>query len=392
MNILLVHNSLNDSTSVSGVLKHYALMAKEWIAQGHRVDFLVATAGFPQVADLCPRAGRVSSDRWFNASKYIDQTWRYFPAYGWRLMNAHLLTLPCRYDIVYASNFLIFEVYAAWIIARRQGARLVVKMQHVLHSQPKRSGLFDRLFLWSERIAARIAHRHADVLMCLSDVVGRDYRRLAEELGLKPTQVTTVGCGLDFAEIDATPSVETRYEVVFLGRMHEQKGVLELPEVWRQVREACPKARLIVIGEGPQRGETQRRFEALGIAESATFVGGVPELRKNELLAASRIGLSLSYEEGWGLSVTEYLAAGLPVVAYRLPVFASEFEGHLELWPLGDTSKVAAAIIRWISEPDACLEQGERGRAFVRRFDYRSVAAEELALMANGMPAEVPGS
>ena len=228
--------------------------------------------------------------------------------------------------------------------------------------------------------------------MCLSDVVGRDYRRLAEELGLKPTQVTTVGCGLDFAEIDATPSVETRYEVVFLGRMHEQKGVLELPEVWRQVREACPKARLIVIGEGPQRGETQRRFEALGIAESATFVGGVPELRKNELLAASRIGLSLSYEEGWGLSVTEYLAAGLPVVAYRLPVFASEFEGHLELWPLGDTSKVAAAIIRWISEPDACLEQGERGRAFVRRFDYRSVAAEELALMANGMPAEVPGS
>ena len=40
--------------------------------------------------------------------------------------------------MVYASNFLIFEVYPAWIIAKRQGTRLVVKLQHVLHSQTER--------------------------------------------------------------------------------------------------------------------------------------------------------------------------------------------------------------------------------------------------------------
>ena len=390
MNILLVHNSLNDSTSVSGVLKHYALVAKEWIAQGHETDFLVASAGFPQVMDLCPEAGRVSSDRWFNASAYIEQTWRYFPAYGWRLVSAHFQRFSKRYDVVYASNFLIFEVYPAWIIARRHRARFVVKLQHVLHSQPKRHGLFDRLFLRAERFATRIANRHADLMMCLSNVVGQDYRKLELGMGFEPSQVTTVGCGLNFEDVDATPSMERKYQVVFLGRMHEQKGVFELPSVWKQVLDSCPEAHLLVIGEGPHRPETQKRFLELGIGENATFVGGVPEKEKNRLLASSRIGLSLSYEEGWGLSVTEYLAAGLPVVAYDLPVFQSEFEGHLELWDRGDTDAIAKALIRWIQDPVECEKKGELGRQFVRRFDYRTVAHEELDLMYGVVESGAP--
>ncbi len=381
MNILLVHNSLNDSTSVSGVLKHYALVAKGWIEQGHTTDFLVATAGFPQVADLCPVAGKVSSDRWFNASSYIEQTWRYFPAYGWRLLNAHVQRFERKYDIVYASNFLIFEVYPAWVIARRHRARFVVKAQHVLHAQPKRESVFDRLFLATERMAAKIANRHADLIMCLSDVVGRDYRALEEDLGLPTSNVITVGCGLDFADIDATPQVSKEYDVVFLGRMHEQKGVFELPDVWRRVNRQCPEARLLVIGEGPHRPDTQKLIDEAGLSGTVTFAGGVPEKEKNRLLAASSIGLSLSYEEGWGLSVTEYLAAGLPVAAYDLPVFQSEFEGHLTLHTRGDQDAVAQTLVDWLLNPTVAEQVGKKGREFVHRFDYRTVAQEELDLM-----------
>jgi glycosyltransferase involved in cell wall biosynthesis len=63
------------------------------------------------------------------------------------------------------------------------------------------------------------------------------------------------------------------------------------------------------------------------LGDSVTFTGGVDDRRKNELLRQSKLGISLSYEEGWGLSICEYLAAGLPVVAYRLPVFAQVFTG-----------------------------------------------------------------
>ena len=46
MRLLLVHNILNDSTSISGVLREYVNMAHEWRALGHTVDFLVARAAF----------------------------------------------------------------------------------------------------------------------------------------------------------------------------------------------------------------------------------------------------------------------------------------------------------------------------------------------------------
>ena len=52
MRILIIHNTLNDSTSVSGVLKHYAFMANEWNAAGHQTDFVLARAGFPQLQQL----------------------------------------------------------------------------------------------------------------------------------------------------------------------------------------------------------------------------------------------------------------------------------------------------------------------------------------------------
>ena len=381
MNLLLVHNSLNDSASVSGVLKHYALMAKEWIRLGHSTDFLLASAGFPQLRDLCPKAGRISSDRFFNASSYLDQTWRYFPAYGWRLLNAHLLRLPKQYDAVYASNFVIFDVYPAWIMARRQRAALVIKLQHVLHLQPKRNGFLDKLFLQTERWTARIANRRADLTMCLSEVVGADHQDLERRLGLSPSKVIQVGCGLDFSEIDATPPQKKRYDAVFLGRMHQQKGVFELPEVWARVVANMPSARLAVIGEGPHRARTQRFFEEKGLAENVVFFGGIPEKQKNTLLAASKIGISLSYEEGWGLSVTEYLAAGLPVVAYDLPVFRSIFPQQLDLVKPGDTAAVAGRLISLLQTPDRQREIGEQGRQFVRQFNYRQAADKELALI-----------
>ena len=54
-------------------------------------------------------------------------------------------------------------------------------------------------------------------------------------------------------------------------------------------------------------------FGELGLAHTVTFTGGIPEKEKNDLLCRSRIGLSLSFEEGWGLSINEFLATGIPV-------------------------------------------------------------------------------
>ena len=381
MRILIIHNTLNDSTSVSGVLKHYAFMANEWNAAGHQTDFVLARAGFPQLQQLAPKSKLISSDHFFDATQHLAQTWRYFPAYAWRLVTAYTLPLPDRYDVIYASGQFIVEVHAARVIAQRQQAKFAVKVQHVLHSQPKRHGWINQLFLWAERVSARLIHRHANAVLCLSPVVADDYRALETEMGLTLTATRLVGCGIDYAAIASMPPADKKFDVVFLGRLHEQKGVFDLPQFWQSVVAKNPSARLLVIGEGPHRGQTETRFQQLGLQSSVTFTGGISEQRKNELLAQSRIGVSLSYEEGWGLSVTEFLAAGLPVVAYELPVFRHIFPGQLVPVPPGDWQGLAREVTALLGNASRQLTLGNAGRQFAQRYDYRQVAKEELAAL-----------
>jgi glycosyltransferase involved in cell wall biosynthesis len=169
--------------------------------------------------------------------------------------------------------------------------------------------------------------------------------------------------------------------VAVLGRMHEHKGVFDLAPVWRAVLHEWPQARLVVIGEGPHRLRTEGMFKELKLDHSVTFTGGISENQKNELLRQSRIGLSLSYEEGWGLSINEFLAAGLPVVAYELPIYQHVFPDQLELVPPGDKSGAAQAIIRLLKDDQLRMKLGQRGRQFIQRYDYRKVAREELNAM-----------
>jgi glycosyltransferase involved in cell wall biosynthesis len=385
--ILIVYNTVNDARSVSGVQRHFAGVTADWIRRGHTVDFLVAKAAWPVFRELYPGSDLISSDGWFDATGKLAQTWRNFPAYAWRISTCHLTRFRHRYDVVYASSQAIFETYPALVVARRLGAALAVKVHHVLATQRPPKGLFDHLYLIAERRSTRLLHRHADVIITSTPPITADFLELQRRLGLQPRQPVTIGYGLDLQKLAFQPDAPKRFDAVLLGRVHEHKGVFDAPALWQAVRAKRPDARLLVIGEGAHRAELQRRFAAAGMGPetgAVTFTGGIPDPEKDALLPQCRVGLSLSREEGWGLSVTEYLAFGLPVVAMRLPVFDQVFPGHLDLVDQGDAPAVAERVLHWLANPEAAREQAVRGRTFVERYDYRAVAEQELAALEAG--------
>ena len=160
MRILLVHNTLNDSVSISGVLREYVNMANVWVEEGYRVDFLSGRVAHKQLGALAPKCGLLSSDNYFDATAHMDQAWRHFPAYARRCISA--LRLPKKgYDIIYATCPFVVETYCARTIARRLGIPWVVKIQHVLSTQAQRTGLINRLLLWGETKSAKWANRDA---------------------------------------------------------------------------------------------------------------------------------------------------------------------------------------------------------------------------------------
>ena len=381
MRILLVHNTLNDSASISGVLREYANLARAWQEDGHAVDFLAARVGFKQLRALAPGSGLVSSDNCFDATGRLHQSWRNFPAYAWRCMTARMTRFKEKPDVVYATCPFVVEAYCARVLARRLGVPWVMKVQHVLGAQANRTGFLNRLLLWGERKSTQWTNREAARVLCLSPPVARDYAKLEESLGLRPVDPVVVGSSIDLGQFQVLKEEEKTHDVVFLGRMHELKGVFDLPRVWGAVLKERPEARLVVIGEGPHRKVVEAEFAAAGLADNVEFTGGIPEKQKNDLLARARVGLSLSSEEGWGLAVNEYLACSLPVVAYDLPVFREVFPNCLEDVPQGDWEKAASKIVSLLKDANRCRERGQAGREFVQRYDYREMAREELAVL-----------
>lgn len=384
MRILIVYNTVNDARSVSGVQRHFAGVTADWVARGHTVDYLVARAAWPVFRELYPKSRLISSDNLFDATGKLAQTWRNFPAYAWRMLTCHFTRLPERYDVIYSASQAIFESYPARVIAWRQRAALAAKVHHVLATQRPPKNFFDHLYLIAERVSTRLLHRRADLIICSTPPIAADFVTLQQRLGLVPRSVETVGYGVDLKRLAFSPDTPKRFDALLLGRVHEHKGVFDAPPLWQAVRKHRPDARLLVIGEGAHRAELQRRFAALGMTPEngvVTFTGGISDAEKDALVPQCHVGLSLSREEGWGLSVTEYLAVGLPVVAMHLPIFDQVFPGQLDLVPLGDTDRAAQRVLHWLDNPEEVRAQAARGRTFVESYDYRAIAEAELAAL-----------
>lgn len=384
MRILVVYNSSMESRSVSGVHRYFAEVVPHWIAQGHVVDFLAARSAHELFGRLYPQSRLISSDDLVPAPGR-GGAWWCLPGFGWRALPFHYARDAAGYDVHFACAPFLYEVYPAWRLAVRNRGALVVKAHHMVSAQARQPGLFNWLYLRTELMTVRLLHRHADLILSGAPPVAADYQAIERRLGLEPSRVVSTGYGLNLAALQVEEDAPKEFDAVLLGRVHALKGVFDAPEIWKQVVARRPGARLLVIGDGVHRTELQQQFEAAGLGASVRLAGGVSDEEKNRLLSRCRVGLSLSREEGWGLSVTECLAFGLPVVAMHLPIFDHVFPGQLDLVGMGDTAACARRILTWLENPVAARERGRQGRRFVEQYDSRVVADRELAEMEQAL-------
>lgn len=135
--------------------------------------------------------------------------------------------------------------------------------------------------------------------------------------GRKADDIKVVGNGLLVDEFRrATPSAGLPSDIVFVGRLIDDKRVDILLDAVALLRSELPRLRCIVVGDGPQRGALERQAAELGLADHLWFVGHVDDRIKASILRASTIGVLPSVREGFGIAAVEAQAAGLvPVVA-----------------------------------------------------------------------------
>jgi glycosyltransferase involved in cell wall biosynthesis len=183
------------------------------------------------------------------------------------------------------------------------------------------------------------------------------------------------------------PAGQPRSRLLFVGRLTRQKGVDALFRAMARMRHP---ARLVIMGEGPERPALVALADALGIAERVEWRGQVSQRELATMYRMARALVVPSTGEGLGLVAVEAHLSGTPVVAFDsggLPDVVRDGVDGL-LVPPGDEEALAAALDRVLDDPHEADRLGAAGRAdALARFTPRAVALRYLDLYERVMAA-----
>jgi glycosyltransferase involved in cell wall biosynthesis len=135
--------------------------------------------------------------------------------------------------------------------------------------------------------------------------------------------MTLVSYGLETAATRAVPKQERIYDVVWIGRVHRQKGVDDLLAALKWLSGRMENFRAMFIGN--VREALAPRIAALGLEKHVEFSGFVTEEEKIRLFKASRLFLMPSKHEGSPRVIGEAIICSTPVVAYDIPNYRPLF-------------------------------------------------------------------
>jgi glycosyltransferase involved in cell wall biosynthesis len=273
-------------------------------------------------------------------------------------------------------------LFPAGLLARALGRRFVYDHHDLgpeLFEDKFGGGRLVRVLRWAQRRSVRAA----DLTIVTNDSQADAVRGFARS----GAPVVVVRNGPPAASIVAAPVVRPGTlrdpQVVFVGTLETQDGVLELPKVLRMVDRLGPgDVRLTVVGEGTARAELEQLFA--GREPAVRFAGRVPHERVAELLAEADIAIDPApctplNDRSTMIKIAEYMAAGLPVVAYRLRETEVTGGDAVRYAKCGNPGAFALAVVKLAENEDARRSAGERGLERVRDLTWERSADALLA-------------
>lgn len=137
------------------------------------------------------------------------------------------------------------------------------------------------------------------------------------------------------------------YSGVFQGRLHPQKGVLELVDIWKKVVSREKDAKLVMIGDGPLRANVELRIKNLGLERNIILTGYLFDgEEKYKLFASSKIVVHPSVYDSGGMASLEAMVFGLPCVGFNLPAYKYYYPQGMIKAEVGNTDDFANKILQ----------------------------------------------
>ncbi len=332
---------------------------------------------------------------------------RYFPARWENLTHDEATPDRMKRSLLYALMpvcYLIAGSLAVWRLCRRRGYDVVHvhwPFPHALFGWVARRACGARVVLTFYGAEVRWvkgplrafkwflgrAARRADAAVAISRYTADEVRELADV----PLEVIPYAVGLRAPDGPALPRApRAGFTALFVGRLVERKGVPTLIDALALLPLALD-ARLVIVGEGPERAGLEAHARERGVAPRVAFRGRVSDAdlqaayRDADVLVLPSVVDARGDTEGLGVVLLEAMAFHVPVIASRLggiTDIVTDGETGL-LVPPGDAPALAAAL-RSLAEDRARAQRlAEAGhRSLAARFSWPAITARWLAVYA----------
>ena len=313
--ILVVTNGWGVKT-IAGGEYHILHVLERWNKE-HKVSIIIPKSGYMFSKNILLSAD--DYDIYFSSyEKEVRGHSRESIFYLLRILRSSLFRFKqSPPDVIIASSHLLYDVLPALILCKRLKSKLVVYVHHILRPfRTYKQGIWSNMNLINEKMSLFLCKK-ADLIF----VVNPDIKNDLIAKGFQANKIVVTDNGVEHNLVDSVNVNEKKFDACFCGRIDQKKGVYDLIEIWEKVLKSFPNAKLVIIGDGPVYSDLVKSVKNKALDKNITFTGYLFGKRKIAAIKSAKIFVSPSYEEGWGIAVSEAMACRLAVVCYSLPAY-----------------------------------------------------------------------
>ncbi len=173
----------------------------------------------------------------------------------------------------------------------------------------------------------------------------------------------------------------------YLGRLKNYKSVEDLLYAFEIVHREFPQIRLVVLGEGNARPGLEKIARELTISAKVDFLGHVSEIEKVSYLNQMKYVVNTSSKEGWGLTVIEANACGVPVIASDVPGLRDSVLDSKTglLYEYGNIEQLAEKMFLLLRDENLRSRLSREAVEWSRTFDWEKSADAMLELLEHAV-------
>jgi glycosyltransferase involved in cell wall biosynthesis len=295
-----------------------------------------------------------------------------------QLLNSRFTKLIC--DSVMNHNVDIIHDHGLWLpsnrasafVAKKKKLPLIVNPRGMLSPWAMSYKKYKKALCWYAYQKRNLANATAFCATSQQEV--DDIRNL----GFKQP-IACIPNGVAIPVIEPVANFDRSYRtLLFLGRIHPVKGLVNLIHAWSRLRPVGWKICIAGPDEGGYRRHLESLVSQLNLNDDIYFVGSVDGVEKDCLLKNADLFVLPTHTENFGIVVAEALAYGVPVITTKGAPWESLVVNGSGWWIDIGVDPLADALQEAISLSDnQRAEMGQLGRKFVtENFSWSKIASD----------------